>query len=1036
VRTAHPIGTQGTARRREPVLALHGLVTAGGEPALWAEDSGLPARAEGRRPRRAIPHPFAVPGAALLGLLPVDRDVARTDSLPVLLPSRGAAPSPSPELVRDPLSAGPPPRGAVRLRPWLVPAVRLTPAAALAVLDERLTAVDDGRAGASLRYLVRIAGLARELVAAGKVLPATVNGPAARWRAALYGADLARFAALRDAMPPACRAEPAEPGSTRALPPQDVLRSALDTLVDAGVRARLAERRVQLTVPGRGRAGAADATVEAWLAALVGEPRFEGDPAHVRRLAERLDAWQASGAREAPVRTCFRLETPEQVDSDDGGWRLRFLLQAVEEPSVLVPAARVWLDSDGVLHRWVNDPQELLLADLGRAGRLFPELDAALRERQPVELELDTEGAYRFLTHAAALDAAGFGVLLPSGWQSSAELGLRLSTSSARGAAGVVSRNDGAGLAAVVDYRWDLAVGGEALTEGELAELAAAKVPLVRLRGRWVQVDQRRLAAGLAFLNRARSGQTTAGEVLLRAVHPDAGDLPMPVTEVGGEGWLADLLSGRVERQLEPVEPPPTFAAELRPYQRRGLAWLAFLDQLGLGACLADDMGLGKTVQLLALEALARSGGRRPPTLLVCPMSVVGNWQREAERFAPALSVHVHHGGDRLGGAELAATAARHDLVVTTYALAARDTAALAEVGWDRVVLDEAQNIKNAAAKQAQAVRRLPARHRVALTGTPVENRLAELWSIMDFVNPGMLGSVSKFRARYAVPVERYGDEDAAARLRRVTGPFVLRRLKTDPKIIDELPEKIEMKQLCNLTTEQASLYQAVVDDMLARVERSEGIERRGLVLATMSKLKQVCNHPTQFLGDGSRVAGRSGKLARLEEIVEEALADGDKVLCFSQFAEFAGMLVPHLSARFDTEVLFLHGGTPKGARDDAVRRFQSADGPSIFLLSLKAGGTGLTLTAANQVVHLDRWWNPAVEDQATDRAFRIGQRRDVQVRKFVCIGTLEEKIDRMIEEKKALAQMVVGTGESWLTELSTREIRELVTLSEEAVSE
>jgi SNF2 family DNA or RNA helicase len=306
----------------------------------------------------------------------------------------------------------------------------------------------------------------------------------------------------------------------------------------------------------------------------------------------------------------------------------------------------------------------------------------------------------------------------------------------------------------------------------------------------------------------------------------------------------------------------------------------------------------------------------------------------------------------------------------------------------------------------------------------------------MDFVNPGMLGSVSKFRARYAVPEERYGDEDAAARLRRVTGPFVLRRLKTDPKIIDELPEKIEMKQLCNLTTEQASLYQAVVDDMLARIERSEGIERRGLVLATMSKLKQVCNHPTQFLGDGSRVAGRSGKLARLEEIVEEALADGDKVLCFSQFAEFAGMLVPHLSARFDTEVLFLHGGTPKGARDDAVRRFQSADGPSIFLLSLKAGGTGLTLTAANQVVHLDRWWNPAVEDQATDRAFRIGQRRDVQVRKFVCIGTLEEKIDRMIEEKKALAQMVVGTGESWLTELSTREIRELVTLSEEAVSE
>jgi superfamily II DNA or RNA helicase len=757
-------------------------------------------------------------------------------------------------------------------------------------------------------------------------------------------------------------------------------------------------------------------------------------------LAELLAAWQASGAREAPVRTCFRLETPEQVEDADedgtAGWRLRFLVQAVDEPSVLVPAARVWREADSVLHRWVGEPQELLLADLGRASRLFPDLDAALRERHPVELALDTEGAYRFLTHAAALDQAGFGVLLPSGWRSSAELGLRLSTSSGRGTAGVVGRSDGAGLAAVVDYRWDLAVGGEPLTEAELAELAAAKVPLVRLRGRWVQVDQRRLAAGLAFLNRARSGRMTAGEVLLRAVHPDAPDLPVPVTEVGGDGWLGDLLAGRVEQHLEPVEPPATFATELRPYQRRGLAWLAFLDRLGLGACLADDMGLGKTVQLLALEALARAGGRRPPTLLICPMSVVGNWQREAARFTPTLSVHVHHGNDRRTGEELAATAVGHDLVITTYALAARDAAALAEVGWDRVVLDEAQNIKNAAAKQAQAVRRLTARHRVALTGTPVENRLAELWSIVDFVNPGMLGSVSAFRARYAVPVERYGDEDAAARLRRITGPFVLRRLKTDPKIIDELPEKIEMKQLCNLTTEQASLYQAVVDDMLARIERSDGMERRGLVLATMSKLKQVCNHPAQFLGDGSRVAGRSGKLARLEEIVEQALADGDRVLCFSQFAEFAGMLVPHLAARFDTEVLFLHGGTPKRARDEAVRRFQSADGPPIFLLSLKAGGTGLTLTAANQVVHLDRWWNPAVEDQATDRAFRIGQRRDVQVRKFVCIGTLEEKIDRMIEEKKALAQMVVGAGESWLTELSTRELRDLVTLSEEAVSE
>ena len=331
-------------------------------------------------------------------------------------------------------------------------------------------------------------------------------------------------------------------------------------------------------------------------------------------------------------------------------------------------------------------------------------------------------------------------------------------------------------------------------------------------------------------------------------------------------------------------------------------------------------------------------------------------------------------------------------------------------------------------------MRQFSARHRVALTGTPVENRLAELWSIMDFANPGVLGSMNTFRARFAVPIERYQDEDAAVRLRGITGPFVLRRLKTDPTIITDLPDKLEMKQLCTLTPEQASLYKAVVDDMLIRIDESENMQRKGLILATMSKLKQVCNHPAQFLGDGSRVAGRSGKLTRLEEILEEVLADGDKALCFTQFTEFGNMVVPHLAARFDTEVLYLHGGTSKKARDRMVERFQSADGPSIFVLSLKAGGTGLNLTQANHVIHLDRWWNPAVEDQATDRAFRIGQRNRVQVRKFVCIGTLEEKINTMIEEKRALAQLVVGAGEGWLTELSTGQLRELLTLSSEAV--
>ena len=347
------------------------------------------------------------------------------------------------------------------------------------------------------------------------------------------------------------------------------------------------------------------------------------------------------------------------------------------------------------------------------------------------------------------------------------------------------------------------------------------------------------------------------------------------------------------------------------------------------------------------------------------------------------------------------------------------------------MVCDEAQNIKNAGTRQARAVRGLPARSRLALTGTPVENHLGELWSIMEFTSPGLLGPAEKFRENFAVPVQRHGDEEAAARLKRLTGPFILRRVKTDRSIISDLPDKIEMKIWCTLTPEQASLYQATVTDMLARIDAAEAdIERRGLVLATMAKLKQVCNHPAHLLGDGSRLPGRSGKLARLEEICEEIVAAGDKALCFTQYAEFGRVLQPYLAARLGCPVLYLHGGTAKNARDALVAEFQNAAEPAVFLLSLKAGGTGLNLTAASHVIHFDRWWNPAVEDQATDRAFRIGQRKDVQVRKFVCVGTLEERIDAMIEEKKALAERIVGTGEGWLTELSSADLREVLALS------
>ncbi len=455
----------------------------------------------------------------------------------------------------------------------------------------------------------------------------------------------------------------------------------------------------------------------------------------------------------------------------------------------------------------------------------------------------------------------------------------------------------------------------------------------------------------------------------------------------------------------------------------------------------ANNILCHNTIQTITLLLHERERlGATAPTLLVCPTSVVGNWIRELQRFAPSLRVMAHRGSERQHGAAFTEAVDAHDIVLTSYPLLVRDRDDFGERAWGTVVLDEAQNIKNASAKQSQAARALHADNRVALTGTPVENRLSDLWSIMAFLNPGYLGSEAAFRRELALPIERTGDPQARERLRRLTTPFILRRLKTDKSIISDLPDKQETKEYCSLTPEQATLYQAVVDEALGEIEGSEddgnAISRRGQVLAMLMKLKQVCNHPAQFLHDGSAVAGRSGKLRRLEELLEEIYASDDRALVFTQFAEMGTMLQQYLQQRFYDDILFLHGGTPARERDTMVRRFQARGGPRVFLLSLKAGGTGLNLTAANHVVHFDRWWNPAVENQATDRAFRIGQTRNVQVHNFMCGGTLEEHIDELIESKRALAESVLGADEGWLTELSTAQLRDLVALRQTDVEE
>ena len=966
----------------------------------------------------------------------------------------------------------------IALHPWQVPVASFDPAAALPLLTaigQPGAASERGVLGDSIQLLAAIASLASDLTTRGRVLPGLdksegANPPAgasrpedasrsedasyfARWRPVLAGADALRARELTLALPPLCRAT-----SAGGEPSAPIVADALGLLTDAAVRARLDAS------PGFALVSANPAAplTDRWAAALTGAggefPVASGEIAKAAQLAFALWAWQdAAQEPPGPVRTCFRLIEPDrpcspddsrddQTDTDDdqadadaeGTWRVEFALQATDDPSLLLPAADIWFGgtADGWAAAGISYPEDDLLAGLGRASRLFPDLDRELQSPTPAEVVLDTGAALRFLKETGPLLAgAGFGVLLPD-WVRRSRLGLKLTTRSRTAAAPGSVTAPKFGLADLVDFRYELAIGDQTLAPDELAELARLKVPLVRIRGQWVELDERHLTAALKFLERRGSGVMTAGDALQAGLGESAGDLPL--AGVDADGWLGDLLSGHAERQLEPMSTPGSFRGTLRPYQERGLAWLSFLGNLGLGAVLADDMGLGKSPQTLALLQAERDAGTGGgPTLLICPMSLVGNWQREAAKFTPSLSVHVHHGADRLAGPELAAAVGAADLVITTYGVATRDRAALAAVPWARVVCDEAQNIKNASTRQAQAVRAIPAASRIALTGTPVENRLTELWSIMEFTSPGLLGPAEKFRRRFAIPIERNADAEATEQLKRMTGPFILRRLKTDKSVIADLPDKLEMKVWCNLTPEQASLYQATVNDMMARIEAAEpGIERRGLVLATMAKLKQVCNHPAHLLGDGSRLAGRSGKLARLEEICDEITEAGDKALCFTQYAEFGRMLQPYLAARLGCDVHFLHGGTSKKRRDEMVSEFSDGAGPAVFLLSLKAGGTGLNLTAASHVIHVDRWWNPAVEDQATDRAFRIGQRRDVQVRKFVCVGTVEERIDQMIEDKKALAETIIGTGESWLTELSVADLRRVVELSPEAVSQ
>ncbi len=844
----------------------------------------------------------------------------------------------------------------------------------------------------SVRAWAAAARLAVDLVARGRLLPSVTPEGHDAWRVGpLDPADAARCRLLADALPPAAHAQvfagsrPARVRSPAAL--IDAFHDAVADLLPRTAAAPMAAGRTAFAAGGTG-AGVETTVVLSgsatdWLASL--------------------SAPSAGGAS-----TALRLLPPAGPDEP---FTAALQLQSRLDPSLVVDAADLWSAPALVLGRFGDDAETELLLALRRGTRVWPALGRLLDQARPIGLELDDSEVDDLLGPMVDdLAGAGIQVLWPAELMSPLVLRAVVATPSP-----AAVTEAGFTLESLLELRWRASLDGEELTDAELATLAEAKRPVVRLRGRWVTADPARLAK---LRQRRTVDATTALAVALGGTLTVDGE----AVEAVVEGPLAELgarlraMEGGVERPV-----PAGLVATLRPYQQRGLGWLAEMAELGVGGILADDMGLGKTIQLLALHLHRAPYGH--PTLVVCPASLVGNWERETNRFAPGVPVRRYHGSDRS-----LADIAPDEVVLATYGVARRDTDALAEVGWGLVVTDEAQVIKNPLARTAKALRRIPGDARFALTGTPVENRLTELWALLDWTTPGLLGPLERFRREVAVPIERHGDAEVTEALTRVVRPFLLRRRKSDPTIAPELPPKTETDRFVSLTAEQASLYKAVAAEVLAQIEGAEGIGRRGLVLKLLTALKQICNHPAHYLGQPGPLAGRSGKLDATAELLDVIAEEGEAALVFTQYVAMGRLLERRLGDQ-GARTLFLHGSLTVRAREEMVDRFQAGEADA-FVISLKAGGTGLNLTRATHVVHYDRWWNPAVEDQASDRAWRIGQDRPVQVHRLICEGTLEDRIAEVLRTKRDLAERVVGAGEAWVSELSDDALADLVSLS------
>ncbi|MGH3004263.1 MAG: DEAD/DEAH box helicase [Gaiellaceae bacterium] len=909
---------------------------------------------------------------------------------------------------------------------------RLIPARQLGVdeLIELAAAARDGLAlGDSARSVFAVVEVAHRAVSEGLVHPQLARG-GSRWYA-FWGATLddsvqAALAGIAAALPPIG-------AGWFDGDPDAAVSDLYPHLVDRIARNRLAAAGVRIGDPTRlGRSPA----LESFLAALGSpDPDLPASPSW-SGLERRLTRWVDTGLAEVKeARWQVGLHLDERVAG--GALRLELWLHADDDPTLSLPASLLWEGgADAFAFIRDADVERDLAEQLAALRPVLQPHGIEFDAERPSEADLDPETAAYFLRELMPLlDERGVQVLLPSSWVR-APSRLRANLTARSPSPGPGQSSGLLSTAAVAQFDWRLAVGDVTLTDEEIAELAAAKTPVVRLAGRWHALRHSDVERAVKFLERRRSASGIVE--LVRAVSGlETDEAGLELGEVTLDAPLADLLDG--DARFRPLPTPAGMRFDLFAFQERGHGWLRLLGDRGIGAILADDMGLGKTVQAIAMLVSEREEYGRDafgPTLVVCPMSVARQWVAELERFAPSLRVHLHHGSDRLADAALAAAARTSDVVVTSYDIVTRDVDALAAIAWDRLLLDEAQDVKNPQTKRARTLRRLPARRRLAMTGTPIENRLGELWALMDILNPGLLGSREWFGRTFAQPIERLGDEHALERLRAIVRPFILRRPKDAPEVELDLPPITIEKDYCRLTVEQAGLYQATVDSWLPRIEEHhDRFGRRGAVLAMLGHLKQVCNHPEMLVATGKPLDGRSGKLERLIELLEQVPAD-DRALVFTQYTRF-DRLVPHLAERLGRQVGFFHGALNARRRDELLRAFASDDGPSLLVVSLRAGGRGLNLPAANHVFHFDRWWNPAVEQQATDRVHRLGQRKPVFVHSLICLGTLEERIDELLESKRELVDKVMaGRSEDWLGDLDLGAIRAAVALSPDTVEE